>query len=213
MRFVATTGGFPVLEMGDYPHGYLEEIKSRKFPPDMSIDPIRYEFHQPPLYYVLLSPVYRLTGGAFLPLRLASVLLGAGVVLLAYAVGRRVFPQRASLALGTAAFVAFLPQHLADVSQVGNDVLAELLFAAVLCTCWSGGCSGAGSGERQERSQGSGSRRQEAGRRCVRCVRLHPRGLLGLILSRRRRPISPCRWPAGCWFGVGGVSGRRCGAS
>ena len=56
VRFVATTGGFPVLQMGDYPHGYMEEIKSRKFPPDLSIDPIRYEFHQPPLYYALLAP-------------------------------------------------------------------------------------------------------------------------------------------------------------
>ncbi len=132
VRFVATTGGFPELRMGDYPHEYLEEIKSRKFPPDLSIDPIRYEFHQPPLYYALLAPVYKLTGGALLPLRLASVLMGAGVVLLAYAVARRVCPRKAQVALGTAAFVAFLPQHLAGVAQVGNDVLGELLFAAVL---------------------------------------------------------------------------------
>ncbi len=132
VRFVATTGGFPVLQMGDYPHGYLEEIKSRKFPPELSIEPIRYEFHQPPLYYGLLAPIYRLTGGALLPLRLTSVLLGAGVVLLAYAIARRAMPGRPQVALGTAAFVAFLPQHLATVAQVGNDVLAELLFAAVL---------------------------------------------------------------------------------
>ena len=132
VRFVATTGGFPVLQMGDYPHGYMEEIKSRKFPPDLSIDPIRYEFHQPPLYYALLAPIYAAVRGALLPLRLASVLLGLGVVLLAYAVVRRIYPERAALALGTAAFVAFLPQHLATISQVGNDVLAELLFGAVL---------------------------------------------------------------------------------
>ena len=86
VRFIAATGGFPVLQMGDYPHGYMEEIKGRKFPPDLSIDPIRYEFHQPPLYYVLLTPIYAVVRGALLPLRLASVLLGLGVVLLAYAV-------------------------------------------------------------------------------------------------------------------------------
>ena len=39
---------------------------------------------------------------------------------------------RPALALGTAAFVAFLPQHLATVAQIGNDVLAELLYAAAL---------------------------------------------------------------------------------
>jgi 4-amino-4-deoxy-L-arabinose transferase-like glycosyltransferase len=138
--------------MGDYPHGYLEEIKSRKFPPDLGIEPIRYEFHQPPLYYVILAPVYRVTGGALLPLRLASVLLGAGVVLLAYAIARRVVPGRSAIALGAAALVAFLPQHLATVAQVGNDVLAELLFAAVLYLLigWVMG----------EREQGAGGRGQ-----------------------------------------------------
>jgi 4-amino-4-deoxy-L-arabinose transferase-like glycosyltransferase len=132
VRFVAANGGFPELKMGDYPHGYLEQIKSRKFPPELSIDPIRYEFHQPPLYYVLLAPIFNLGGGALLPLRIVSVLLGLGVVAFTYTTARRIYPRQAGIALGAAAFVAFLPQHLATVSQVGNDVLAELLFAAVL---------------------------------------------------------------------------------
>ena len=132
VRYLAEQGTFPVLHMGDYPHAYLEEIKSRRFPPDLSIDPIRYEFHQPPLYYALAAPIYGLTGGDPFSLRLFSVALGAGIVILAYAIARRAFPARPALALGTAAFVAFLPQHLATVAQIGNDVLAELLYAAVL---------------------------------------------------------------------------------
>jgi 4-amino-4-deoxy-L-arabinose transferase-like glycosyltransferase len=132
IRYVAENRQFPVLQMGDYPHAYLEEIKSRKFAPDLSIDPIRYEYHQPPLYYSLAAPIYLLARGNLLPLRLFSVVLGAGVVLLAFAIARRVYPGWPALALATAAFVAFLPQHLATVSQVGNDVLAELLFALVL---------------------------------------------------------------------------------
>jgi len=132
VRYLAENGRFPVLQMGDYPHEYMEEIKGRRFPPDLSIDPIRYEYHQPPLYYSLAAPVYVLAKGALLPLRLLSVALGAGVVLLAYATGRRIFPGRPALGLASAAFVAFLPQHLATVSQAGNDVLAELLFALVL---------------------------------------------------------------------------------
>ena len=132
VRYLVEQGSFPVLHMGDYPHAYLEEIKSRHFPPDLSIDPIRYEFHQPPLYYALAAPIYGLTGGDPFSLRLLSVALGAGVVLLAYAIARRALPRRPALALGTAAFVAFLPQHLATVAQIGNDVLAELLYAAVL---------------------------------------------------------------------------------
>ncbi|MGQ9489243.1 MAG: hypothetical protein ACUVR4_00645 [Anaerolineae bacterium] len=132
VRYLAETGRFPVLHMGDYPHAYLEEIKAAGFPASMSIEPIRYEFHQPPLYYSLLVPIYLLSNGNLTALRLVSVALGAGIILLAYAVGRRVLPGRPAVALGTAAFVAFLPQHLATASQVGNDVLAELLFAAVL---------------------------------------------------------------------------------
>jgi 4-amino-4-deoxy-L-arabinose transferase-like glycosyltransferase len=80
VRYLAQSGQFPVLQMGDYPSAYLEQIKSQHFPPDMSIDAIRYEFHQPPLYYVLAAPLFALTGGSLLVLRLFSVLLGAGIV-------------------------------------------------------------------------------------------------------------------------------------
>jgi len=132
IRHLATQARFPVLQMGDYPHSYLEEIKARRFPPDLSIEPIRYEFHQPPLYYMLLTPFYTLAAGSLLALRLVSVLLGAGTIVVAWGIGRRLFPQRPAVGLGAAAFVAFLPQHLASVSQVGNDALAELLFALVL---------------------------------------------------------------------------------
>jgi 4-amino-4-deoxy-L-arabinose transferase-like glycosyltransferase len=132
IRYLAENRRFPVLQMGDYPHAYLKEIKGRRFPPDLSIDSIRYEYHQPPLYYLLGAPVYLLGQGDLLPLRLLSLSLGAGVVLLAYATTRRIYPDKPALALATAAFVAFLPQHLATVSQAGNDVLAELLFALVL---------------------------------------------------------------------------------
>ncbi len=132
VAYLAENGNFPVLHFGDYPHAYLEQIKEAKFPPDMPVTPIRYESHQPPLYYVLAAPIYRLTRGSLTALRLLSVLLGAGIVALAYGVARRVLPGRPAVALGAAAFVAFLPQHLGTVSQVGNDVLAELLLAAVL---------------------------------------------------------------------------------
>ena len=135
IAYVAENGSFPVLHPGDYPHGYLEQIKNAEFPPDMPITSIRYESHQPPLYYLLAAPIYSLTGGNLTALRLLSVLLGAGIVLFAYGVGRRAVPGDPRIGLGAAAFVAFLPQHLATVSQVGNDVLAELLLAAVLFVC------------------------------------------------------------------------------
>ena len=132
VRYLAEKGQFPVLQMGDYSQVYLDWIKEAGFPPILSIDSIRYEFHQPPLYYLLAAPLFAVAGGALLPLRLFSVLLGAGLVCLAYLIGRRLFPAWPALAAAVAAFVAFLPQHLATVAQVGNDVLAELLVAAVL---------------------------------------------------------------------------------
>jgi len=120
----------PVLQMGDYPHEYLEQLKAKRFPPEMSIDPLRYEFHQPPLYYLLATVVYRLTSGSLLALRLLSLLLGAGLLLVAWALVRAIFPDQPALAAGTTAFVAFLPMHVAMTSAVNNDALAELLLAS-----------------------------------------------------------------------------------
>lgn len=132
IRILAEERRWPVLEMGDYPAEYLEAIKAQCFPPEMPIDPIRYESHQPPLYYLLAVPLFVLTEGALLPLRLFSLALGAGVVLLAYATVLGLFPYQPLLALGTMAFVAFLPQHVAMMAGVNNDSLAELILAAVL---------------------------------------------------------------------------------
>ena len=132
VRYLVEKGCLPVLQMGDYPYDYLEAIKAKRFPAEMSIDPLRYEFHQPPLYYLLASLVYRLTSGSLLALRLLSLLLGGGLLLVAWALVRAAFPQQPVLAAGTTAFIAFLPMHLAMTSAVNNDALAELLLASSL---------------------------------------------------------------------------------
>jgi 4-amino-4-deoxy-L-arabinose transferase-like glycosyltransferase len=132
VRYLAENGRFPVLRYGDYPHAYLEQIKAARFPPEMPIEPIRYEFWQPPLYYVLATPIYRLFDGALVPLRLLSVVLGAGVVVMAYAIALAVRPGDTTLALAVAAFVAFVPMHLTMMASVNNDALAELLLAIVV---------------------------------------------------------------------------------
>lgn len=132
VKYLAENYRFPVLQMGDYPHDYLEEIKAKRFPPEMSIEPIRYEFHQPPLYYMLAAVVYTLFGGRLLPLRLLSVLLGSCLLWVAYHVAREVFPKDEVLALGTTALVAFVPMHVAMTAAVNNDALAELILAVIL---------------------------------------------------------------------------------
>lgn len=132
IAFLVQEGRLPVLKMGDYPHSYLEEIKSRHFPPEMSIEPIRYEFHQPPLYYILASPLFALTGGNLVALRFFSLTIGAAAVFAAFLVVRELFPERVELAAGAAAFVAFVPMHIAMSASVNNDSLAELFIGLFL---------------------------------------------------------------------------------
>ncbi len=132
-------GALPVIEPGDWDQAYLSQIVGAEFDPAYPVAGITYEDWQPPLYYLLQLPVYRLSGGSLAAMRLLSVVLGAGVVALAYWVGRCVFDGNVPFALGVAAFVAFLPQHLAILGSVNNDSLAELVIAAILAllvTAW-----------------------------------------------------------------------------
>jgi 4-amino-4-deoxy-L-arabinose transferase-like glycosyltransferase len=132
VRYLVEQRRLPVLQVGDYPHAYLKEITGAKFPPEMTIDPIRYEFWQPPLYYLLAVPIYLLFGGALIPLRLFSVACGAGLLIVAYGIVHQVFPRNEVLALGAVAMIAFIPQHLAMTAAVNNDALAELILAGVV---------------------------------------------------------------------------------
>jgi hypothetical protein len=129
IRHIARTGRLPVLQVGDYDQNYLEQLKSEKFPPDKPIDSIRYESYQPPLYYLLLAPVFILFDGALIPLRLFSLALGAGVIVFAFLAVRELFPARPLLALTAAGFIAFIPQHVAMMAGVNSDSLAEWLMA------------------------------------------------------------------------------------
>ncbi|MDP2659665.1 MAG: glycosyltransferase family 39 protein [Dehalococcoidia bacterium] len=137
VRDLALGKGFPVLQMGDYNSEYMERITAAHFPPDMSIDPIRYESHQPPLYYSLAALVY--SGVEDLPiaqqvlsLRLFSLLMGVVILATAYRAVGQVFPGQSSLALGVTALIAFIPQHLHITGSIDNDVLGELLLTGIL---------------------------------------------------------------------------------
>jgi 4-amino-4-deoxy-L-arabinose transferase-like glycosyltransferase len=133
IKSIATKQELPVLQFGDYDQAYNEDFtRTPQNTATQSIDPLRYENYAPPLYYLLAAPVYALTDGWIVALRLFSVVLGGGLVVLAYLIAAEVFPQQLQLALGTAAFVAFVPQHLAMLSAVNNDSLSELLIALVV---------------------------------------------------------------------------------
>lgn len=125
-------GALPVIAPGDWDQAYLSQVVGSRFDPVYDVLILTYEDWQPPLYYLLQTPAYRLANGSPPAMRMVSVLLGAGVVVLAYLIARQVFNGRVWLALAAAVFVAFLPQHLAILGSVNNDSLAELLIAATL---------------------------------------------------------------------------------
>ena len=134
IRQIADQGRLPVLQMGDWQQDYQEQIKAAGFDPALldQLDSIQYEDHQPPLYYLLQAPVFAATDGDLTALRLASVLIGAGAVLCAWAVLRLTLPDHPPLALAGAGFVAFIPQQLSILGSVNNDALAELVAGLLL---------------------------------------------------------------------------------
>ena len=139
-RFVARTGRLPVLQMGDYDAAYLEALKANRFPPTMSVTSVRYEAHQPPLYYLLAAVGLRLFApGALVPeppyedmvramyvMRWFSLILSVATLGVVFLFMRNVFPRHPSWALAAVAAVGFLPQHVAMMAGANNDALAEL---------------------------------------------------------------------------------------
>ncbi len=155
IRALAEGHGFPVMESGDYDQAYLSRLTSERFPATLPIDPLQYEDHQPPLYYLLATPVFMLMDAVcpptadipipcvVLPLRLFSVLLGAVAVGMSMAIGYEVFlrmrgrrgvgretsPNKGIVLIWVmGGLVAFVPQHVAILAGINNDALAEALF-------------------------------------------------------------------------------------
>jgi len=127
----------PVIAAGDWDSAQLDAMKNARFAPSVvaGLSSVEYEDHQPPLYYMFLTPFYQASNGNLIILRLISVLMGAGVVYMAYLTALRAFPGRIAMAAGAAAFVAFIPQHVHILASVNNDALALLLVAMILYFC------------------------------------------------------------------------------
>lgn len=136
VRALVETGAFPVLQQGDYDGAYLERIKSEKFPPDLSVDSIRYEAHQPPLYYLVAAPVYLiarvLNVDVVVALRLLNVFLALVLSLIAFRIFRYVFPNNPLIRLAAVGILATLPMHIAMSAAINNDTLAEVIVAILL---------------------------------------------------------------------------------
>lgn len=134
IRQVAENGCCPIIEPGDWQLEYQSQLINARFAPELldRFDTIQYEDHQPPLYYLLSSVVFRIFNGSLIALRIFSVLIGAGAVLCMYAVAVRLFPDRLGVVIGATLLFAFIPQHMAMLSAVNNDGLSELLIVLTL---------------------------------------------------------------------------------
>jgi len=99
-----------------------------------------YTANHPPLYYLLMTPIYWLTSslspeGQLIWLRLAAIPFGMLTVLFAYMTVRSLVPNdpRRFLAITVPAVVAFQPQISYEAAMLNNDILA---IALTSCTIW-----------------------------------------------------------------------------
>lgn len=137
IRQVAAGTLLPMIEDGDWDNATLERLKAERFQGELvaAIPAIEYEDHQPPLYYWLATPLYTLTDGSLIALRLFSGFLGLFTLSIAHATGRLLYPDAPWVALTAVAFIAFLPQHLMILGSVNNDALAGVVMSALLYGC------------------------------------------------------------------------------
>jgi hypothetical protein len=94
-----------------------------------------YEYHQPPLYYLICAPFWAaLTGheaAQQLACRLVNLAFGLATLTLIWATARLLFPSRPGVALLATGYAALWPLHQAVGAASGNDALAGFLCAAL----------------------------------------------------------------------------------
>jgi 4-amino-4-deoxy-L-arabinose transferase-like glycosyltransferase len=132
IRAIVEQHALPVLQPGDYNEDYLNRLKAQLFPPDLPVTAIQYESWQPPLYYLLVAPVFAASGGSLLAVRLFTLLLGGVVIVLTWKLAREIVPGAPGVAVAAAGFVAFLPQHMAMNAAANNDALTEIWIVLAL---------------------------------------------------------------------------------
>lgn len=98
---------------------------------------MQYAANHPPLYYILMTPIYWATEQASpavqqYVLRAAAIPFGIVTVLLAYLLARVLFPADRFLAFTVPAFVALQPQISYEAAMVNNDIVCIALYSWVL---------------------------------------------------------------------------------
>jgi hypothetical protein len=102
-------------------------------PGALGLEGYSFEGYQPPLYYLLMAPIFRLLPGGVLGklfvLRLVAVALSLGTIWIIWRIASELSPANRFLALLPPLVMALLPERTMAVSRVNNDVLLELAAA------------------------------------------------------------------------------------
>jgi len=113
---------------------YLQNI-----PPDYLIGPNGwvYTANHPPLFYLVMTPIYWLTDGMspasqLYIFRMATIPFGMLTVLFAFLTVRTLFPRDRFLIFTVPAFVAFQPQIAYESTMLNNDILAIAFTSGVI---------------------------------------------------------------------------------
>lgn len=133
---IAETGRLPVLERGDWDPERLEPLIRSHFPQGQatSIEFLRYESWQPPLYYLLSAPIYRLSAPnqRLTALHAFNIVLGGATLVLTYLIARSLFVgQSRWLPVLTAGALAGVPMFASTSAAINNDNLANVIGAAI----------------------------------------------------------------------------------
>lgn len=121
----------------DWWGGYSDPVRAVTFEGKYLPSGWVYTGNHPPLYYVLMVPVFKAVQSLDIDtqiyfFRMATIPFGMLTVLLAYLTVRAIFPRDRFLAMTVPAFVAFQPQISYESSMLNNDILAIMLTSAVI---------------------------------------------------------------------------------
>ncbi len=96
-----------------------------------------YTANHPPLYYLIMTPLFWLTDewsieGQLYALRMAAIPFGLLTVVFAFLTVRTLFPRDRFLAVTVPAIVAFQPQISYEAAMLNNDILAIAFTSGVI---------------------------------------------------------------------------------
>ncbi|MGH7152160.1 MAG: ArnT family glycosyltransferase, partial [Planctomycetota bacterium] len=114
---------------------YLAEERRLPVQTERTGEGDRYEYYQPPLFYLLAAPLHAIAGGgdrALYAIRVLNAILSVLTVAAAARFARTWAPDRSSLPVGVAALLAFHPSFAANGSAVNNDALLVLVSTLAL---------------------------------------------------------------------------------